>query len=62
MTCLLATAVLLTFWTAMPKLPVKVPLHPAGADAAGAMSLVTACGAAKGDAFTTAARARRATA
>ena len=43
--------------TAIPKLPLKVGMHPGGAESEGEMAAVTACG--KGEAWTTATTAAR---
>ena len=59
-TCLFGFAAVLTFITAIPKVPAAyVGLHPGGALPDGEILAVTACG--KGDASMAAARARRAT-
>ena len=57
-TCLLAIDEVLTFWTAIPKLPVKVGMHPGGAEPDAEMAAVTPCG--NGEALTAATAARRA--
>jgi hypothetical protein len=58
-TCLLGFAAVLTFMTAIPKVPAAyVGLHPGGALPDGEILAVTACG--NGDASMAAARARRA--
>ena len=55
-----ATAVLM-FFTAIPKLPEKAGVHPAGAaPLEGVMMAVTACGIARGDALTAAVKMARA--
>jgi hypothetical protein len=58
-TCLFGFALVLTFMTAIPKVPAAyVGLHPGGALPEGEIFAVTPCG--KGDASMAAARARRA--
>jgi len=56
-TCLFGIAEVLTFMTAIPKLPLKVELHPGGAESVGEMMAVTACG--NGEALTRATLAAR---
>ena len=58
-TCLFALADVVTFITAIPKLPAKALLHPVGAGADGEIFSVTACLSTRnGEALAIAARAR----